>query len=724
MRQGSRLAADDFLFFSQRLELLVHPSLEASTEASGDPANHSELARHIDAAPLPEATPDRERLLSCRRLAAWLITPEVSHLPSAALARAGVSWRHRLERARALLHDAERLESCEEQLAARDAWMMARSEWRGLIRSRKLRQALHSLAIEQKVPQPEECVQEVLISIEGELLPTLHMKWFLKEAVGVERFDGQTHHQLFHVHHLRKFKPSESRIALKELFAWYQLSRVHYPEVQNEELGSAWTRTPILEILVTLLRLHWRDIPLRTALLDEYLGFQRAMYSFLRYRWCVKDCLSQLGQLAALDAGDTTPLALLSARATWHALAAELQLTPWIQAHDGQLFLYQRELCPEPGCPGSLLSAGLCSVTGPRATLAESKDKPDSAEKGPAAEEKVHPIADGILHCQRALLWDSENGYAHSLIERTRVVGTAATEKFSDGQAAVDDPVRIVVDNVSAGMAMAGQLRRSPEAEAAAQRERRALVELAVDRLQQDLADEKKRAALETLCQEITNLLGCEDPKWDRRTFLEQHPQFAEFPWDKIDAAIEQYPTARWMAALVPSSTPLRSFVQLAQGFQPKTVLASATRWSSFRLRTLSWIFSWQGIPFKAAAVVGFWLALQAAVSLAHYNLSHNQQQKLYLTLLQSVRSGDQAKIISESGELVHLLQGDLQDPRLLQVAGFLERATLERILELEQAGNSSGAQEILAKYEHILSQPPLSLLSGEVGAESEETQP
>lgn len=677
MQPSSHLAANDLIFFSSTLKLINETS---AVDGSAGP------------------------LAACRQLAATLLCSEKPGESGSP----GVTFPGRLTRARRLLLDAELLEQAEARGAARDTWQLVTREWRWVSRSAAVRRELLRRATEANLPT--EHVAQVLAAIHKELLPALHMKWYLLSATSTKR--AHLRHCDYHAVRLSEFKlPDDASPAMRELYAWY---RVAYA-LRTAPMTLEETR-PIAS-LATLLDRHQSAGPLRTALLEEYAHLLEEHVNERRMLWCVDWVQRHIDTVKRIDHDATPSLPLLKVRGFLHAMAGSLQLQAYIVYSEGGMYLQRGRPCPNRECIGALLEDGLCTASGSHVHSRNAdEDKLDPSFK----DDHRHPLRNALLHFAQAQLCDAGNELASSQLEMIEKLMSALAAETSD-------TVRDLLENLKKGFELVAALKASPSAKEQLERQRMAQISVAAQRLGLSLSSASQRARAETLCRTIAEILkeSAPDPETGvpaktligiEQRAVAAHANLEELPWSKIEAAIKKEPSLHWMTVL-PSTPSAPSFEILTQGWRVPQKLPLSRRREAFNLRALTWTFSTQGLLFKAAAALGIALALQGGVSFAGHQLRARNQERTYRAVLASVRDGDREKIITQSAQFLAQLDRDVQDPRVPQVAEFLEQATLDQILELERTGQEARAAQLLAQYEAAIARPPLSLLHWERGA-------
>lgn len=135
------------------------------------------------------------------------------------------------------------------------------------------------------------------------------------------------------------------------------------------------------------------------------------------------------------------------------------------------------------------------------------------------------------------------------------------------------------------------------------------------------------------------------------------------------------------------------------------------------------WIFSTQDMLAKAVALGGLLLAWASLLSHGYYLVQHWRQENRYRALLASVRAHDNLATIATAYRFLDAL-GDDSDPRLPQVASYLEDATLQESFSEIHAGQEAKASELLHRFETYASQLPLARAYQEKAQPEPEPEP
>ena len=153
-----------------------------------------------------------------RRLAWHLVGHDWQRLSWKELAAALYAPRARLRRAQHLLHYAEQQECTGQQEAAQEAWRWVDKEWRWVATTPAIKHYLIARAHAWGIPEAETMAQTVLDAVTGELLPALHLKWYLLALTAKMPVARRAPHQAFLTHW--RASPGATD-GLAQLYLWY-----------------------------------------------------------------------------------------------------------------------------------------------------------------------------------------------------------------------------------------------------------------------------------------------------------------------------------------------------------------------------------------------------------------------------------------------------------------------------------------------------------------------
>jgi hypothetical protein len=128
---------------------------------------------------------------------------------------------------------------------------------------------------------------------------------------------------------------------------------------------------------------------------------------------------------------------------------------------------------------------------------------------------------------------------------------------------------------------------------------------------------------------------------------------------------------------------------------------ATATRPKPWLLSG-TWLFSGKDALWKLAAVAGLFLILHGSFAMAYQALKRIPINKAYTAALAAVKEGNDSNLIRLAITFLNKVPPQSEDPRVAQVAGLIQEATLREAVRLTQAGMEQQAVELLEDIAEI----------------------
>lgn len=192
-------------------------------------------------------------LTDYQQVAVYLLGASEQAVRAKDLLAASVSTEARFRRAQSMIRDIERQEVLSGDLIElRDSWAFVEKEWRWVANAPAIRRKLIEYAATCGLHCPESLADVVLLGVENELLPLLHLKWYFVAGTDSHRVQLELLHAEFLDQCRISTKTSE---AATELYISYALS-----ELRSYDLGSDVPYEKIIGLLTT------HDLPKRKVL--------------------------------------------------------------------------------------------------------------------------------------------------------------------------------------------------------------------------------------------------------------------------------------------------------------------------------------------------------------------------------------------------------------------------------------------------------------------------
>lgn len=163
-------------------------------------------------------------LTDYQQAAGYLLGDSEQAVTAKDLLAAPFSTKARFRRAQFMIRDIERQEaSPAELIQLRESWAFVEREWRWVANAPVIRRKLINYATARGLQNPENLAESVLLGVNDELLPLLHLKWYFLAATDSRRNQLELLHADFLDQYRISTKTSE---AVTELYCSYILSQL------------------------------------------------------------------------------------------------------------------------------------------------------------------------------------------------------------------------------------------------------------------------------------------------------------------------------------------------------------------------------------------------------------------------------------------------------------------------------------------------------------------